>query len=151
MNDILMMDRSKMNMTKHGKQCATSYMLLSTCCIAAVALIAKQSTLIFGLNQAILLRFLLPLLCLGTALMVCRKKINQSRHLKLHSIRACLVTGSEYCLFYYITKTTLLNGALLINTTPIFMTLIALSLDKKKPSTRTLLGMAVGFAGLPVC
>ena len=124
------------------------FMLLSTLCVAFVGLLAKEATTIFGLNSAIILRFTIPLVILVAILRLIKYKISWSMQLKLHFFRAILVTAGQYCLFYYLSKGSLVNGALLVNTAPFFITLNVMYSERRMPKKYSLLSLTIGFVGI---
>ena len=69
------------------------------------------------------------------------------RHLKLQLVRAFFVLLAQYCFFYYLSKADLLNASALLNTGPMFISLIEWGLLRKKVGMSSWVGATVSFIG----
>ena len=72
----------------------------------------------------------------------------RTRRIGLHLLRASTGTACWYALFLAITMMPLTNAILLTFSAPLWMPVIAWAVFRKKSSTATWVGAAVGFAGV---
>ncbi|MBM3184491.1 MAG: DMT family transporter [Chlamydiae bacterium] len=69
------------------------------------------------------------------------------RHFKLQFMRAFFVLLAQYSFFFYLEKNDLLNAAALLNTGPMFISLIEWGLLRKKVGVSSWVGAGVSFLG----
>ncbi len=124
---------------------SVALMLLSSIFIALVSLLAKQTTLIVGLSLSLILRFVLPLIVLTLVLTITKVRLRFSASIRLHIYRALFITVSQFCLFYYLQSGSLMNGTLLVNTSPIFIMLINVMFFKRSVNKLTWLSLGLGM------
>jgi drug/metabolite transporter (DMT)-like permease len=86
--------------------------------------------------------FFLSLLTLGRL-----QGFFQFHDLKIQILRAFFVLLAQYCFFYYLFNNTLLNAAALLNTGPVFISIIEGGLLRKKVGVSSWIGALVSFAG----
>ncbi|HSX38556.1 MAG TPA: methyltransferase domain-containing protein [Chlamydiales bacterium] len=75
------------------------------------------------------------------------RKLFHFRHIKIQCIRAFFVLLAQYCFFYYLSKSNLLNAASLLNTGPIFISIIEWGFLGKKVGLSSWVGAIVSFIG----
>ncbi len=68
-------------------------------------------------------------------------------HLKIQMLRAFFVLLAQYCFYYYLSRNSLLNAAALLNTGPVFITIIEGGILRKKVGVSSWIGAFVSFAG----
>lgn len=104
-------------------------LFITGACLASAVfgMLVKLSSSSLAIPLLILTRFVIPfIICLpifyvaGTF-----KKIGGTRHLISHWLRALFVVLSQYCYFFYLTKSSLLNATMLFNTAPIYIPLVS--------------------------
>lgn len=127
-------------------------MTLSSICVSIFGLFAKLSMISYSLNVMMALRFAGPFfICLPYFWYA--KTFSHLRHrvaFSKHFFRAMVVIVSQYSLFYYLTKATLINAVMLWNTSPIFIPIIARVLFKDRIGTIGWLSILLGLIGI-VC
>ena len=127
------------------------FMLSSAASLSLVGLLGKLGLNSLSLTSLIFWRYFGAfILCL--ILVKCMGKL-RIRHLsfsqfKLHFLRAFLVLGAQYTFFYYADKSTLLNATVLLNTGPIFISLIDWGVLRKKTGKSTWVGVLISFIGI---
>jgi len=100
------------------------------------------SALMFWRFVATSTLFFLSLLALGRL-----KGFFEFHHLKLQMLRAFFVLLAQYCFFYYLLHNSLLNAAALLNTGPVFISIIEGGILRKKVGVSSWIGALVSFAG----
>lgn len=102
------------------------YISISSLCSALFGLFVKLSSLHLPITFLMVMRFFVPLLICIPLFWVSGtfKKIKTSAQWKPAFIRSFFMVLSQYCYFYYISKSSLLNATLLFNTAPVFIPLI---------------------------
>jgi drug/metabolite transporter (DMT)-like permease len=68
-------------------------------------------------------------------------------HLKIQLLRAFFVLLAQYCFLYYLTHNRLLNASALLNTGPLFISLIEWGILRKKVGVSSWMGALVSFIG----
>lgn len=124
------------------------FMLLSTISVGFVGIFVKETTTMLGVNLAIMLRFILPFIVIFTILKLLRFKLEWSRNPKNHLLRALFTTAAQYCFFYYLSQESLVNAALLMNTAPLFITLIVIFFQGRQVTLTTVLRIIIGMLGV---
>ena len=127
------------------------FMLGSAASLSLVGLLGKMGLYSFSLTSLIFWRYfcafiicLIFVKCIGK---LKRKHISFSQF-KLHFLRAFLVLASQYSFFYYAENSTLLNATVLLNTGPIFLSLIDWKFLHKKIGKSTWIGVLISFIGI---
>ncbi len=72
----------------------------------------------------------------------------KTRHIGMHLIRSLCGVLAMYCFFYALANIELANAMLLKLTGPIFIPIIAILWIQEHVTTKTILGIAVGFVGV---
>ncbi len=113
------------------------YISIASLTSAMLGLFVKLSAARLSIPFLVLVRFLVPLLIciplfwyLGTFKKVLLQQSIKGAHLKGHLMRAVFLILSQYCYFFYLTKSSLLNAVMLLNTAPIFIPLVSKYLFK---------------------
>jgi len=122
--------------------------LQATVFVAAVGVIAKETTAVFGVQLAVFLRFFFPLMVLIPLLTLSGHSIALSKHFKTHLFRGLFVTLGQTSLFYYLLHGSLVNGALFMNTAPIFITLIVMCQQRQWRGPKTWMSLLLGLLGV---
>ena len=124
-------------------------MLLSATAMSLIGLFGKLGVVDFSITALIFWRFVLSslllflsLLCLGQL-----EGLFDFRHFKMQAARSFFVLSAQYCFFYYMTQNTLLNASALLNTGPIFISLIEWGIFRKKVGVSSWVGALVSFLG----
>lgn len=94
---------------------------------ALFGLFIKISIRNLPISFLLVMRFLIPLMiCLPLFFIfnLWKKRFTFEGY-KGHLLRAVLMVGSQYCYFFYLSKSTLLNAVLLLNTAPLFIPFIS--------------------------
>ena len=115
------------------------YISIASLTSAMLGLFVKLSAVNMSIPFLVLVRFLVPLfICfpvfwyLGTFKKVLHEQTIKGSHLKGHLLRAVFLILSQYCYFFYLTKSSLLNAVMLLNTAPIFIPIVSKYLFKDK-------------------
>lgn len=125
------------------------FMMLSAAGMSLVGLFGKLgikdltvSALMFWRYAAASLLIFFPLLCLGRL-----EGALNFRHFKIQWIRAFFLLISQYCFYYYLMRSNLLNATALLNTGPVFIALIDWGILRKKVGVSTWIGTFMSFLG----
>ncbi len=127
-----------------------AFMLLSASCLSLGFLFIKFGSHDYPFIWLVFVRYFVGLLCL-TGIVLCRKNIVnifRTNHLRFHVLRAFVITASQYCLFYYLSKSTLLNATLLRSTAPIFIPLIERVFLGHRIGKSTIISLFIAGTGL---
>ena len=127
------------------------FMLTSAASLSLVGLFGKLGLHSFSLTSLVFWRYfgafifcLILVKCMGKL----KKKHLSFSQFKMHFLRAFLVLGAQYTFFYYAEKSTLLNATALLNTGPIFISLIDWGILRKKIGKSTWIGVFISFIGI---
>jgi drug/metabolite transporter (DMT)-like permease len=103
------------------------FITLSCFSSALFGLFIKISASEVAIPFLIVMRFLVPLAICVPIFYVADtfKKLGKTKHFLAHSIRALFIVLSQYCYFYYLTKSSLLNATMLFNTAPIYIPIVS--------------------------
>jgi drug/metabolite transporter (DMT)-like permease len=126
------------------------WMLLSATCLSVSFLFLKINLLYVDYFFLLFLRFFIPLLLVIILIIISWKwkKIISSKHIWLQLGRAFCVLVSQYGIAFYITKNSLLNATVLLNSSPLFIPVIEWIFLKQRPGKSTLLGASLAFFGV---
>lgn len=124
------------------------FMLLSGFCISLIALIGKFFTSDFTMPFLIFIRFFAPCLLLYWMGVITELIHLDFSHLPSHFARAFFVVLGQYCLFYYLSLSTILNATLLYSTSPIFLPLISRVILKEPIKKKTWISIILSFIGV---
>lgn len=136
--------------TPHQERFAqgVGYMLASAACVTVTCALGKMMSQSFYLYLLVFIRFFVPLLLVGwVALTIAEERIC-TNHLGVHLLRALFVVAGQFCLFYYLSHYSVLDGTLLYSTGPVFVPLIARLSHHAPFSTKTWVSMAISFTGV---
>ncbi|MFZ0564630.1 MAG: DMT family transporter [Chlamydiales bacterium] len=123
------------------------YMTLSATSFSFAYLFAKLAADEMNLALLIFLRFLIPF-ALIVLFYIWKKQSIKTPYLRVHALRAFFVMVSQYSIFYYLTKEPLMNAAMLLNTSPIFIPLLEwIFLNYRIPKS-TWISIAIGVVGV---
>lgn len=138
-----------MDGTKRSFAHGTLYMTLSAASLSLAYLFVKMSTADVPFFLLVFLRFIIPFLIL--ALIFAFKRLSiKTVSLRGHVMRAFFVLIAQYSIFYYISKDTLLNATVLLNTSPLFIPLIEWLVLKYHIPKSTWISIAISAVGV-VC
>lgn len=124
-------------------------MLLSATGMSLIGLFGKLgiedftvSALIFWRFSVSFVLFFLALLALGRL-----EGILHFGSIKIQVLRAFFVLSAQYCFFYYFEQNSLLNASALLNTGPIFISIIDWAILRKKVGRSSWIGSIIAFVG----
>ena len=127
-----------------------AFMLLSAAGLSLVGLFGKIFEGEVSLASLVFLRFfsafimcLIFYFCIGEF-----KKSSSNLAIVPNLIRALCVLGAQYCFYYYIEKSSLMNGMALLNTGPMFIPFIEKLLIGSKIGRSTWISILVSFIGV---
>lgn len=125
-------------------------MLLSALFLSLGFLFVKFGSYDYPFFWILFARYLIGSICLTAIFLVRRTLIETLRttHFRHHLIRALVITTSQYCLFYYISKSNLLNATVLLNTGPLFIPVIDRIFLGYKFGKSTSISLVVAAIGL---
>ncbi len=126
-----------------------SYMLLSATAMSLVALFAKFGISDFPVAAIMFWRYFATFSLLFFTLLFLNqlKGALHFRHLKIQFVRAFFVLLGQYCFFFYLKESNLLNASSLLNTGPVFIPVIEALILRKKVGISSWIGAIVSFAG----
>lgn len=126
------------------------YMLLSAIGLSFFGLFVKLGTFSVSFFLLTFLRFLVPLLLILPYFLwkVGIPRFSQigTFHLQLGRVGCILIY--QYAIFYYLTKTSLLNATVLQNTAPLFIPLIEKIFMNHPIKKKVIFGMLISFIGV---
>lgn len=123
------------------------FMALSAGSLSLAYLFVKMSTAEVPFFLLVFLRFIIPFLLLALIFAVRRLSI-KTVSLRGHIVRALFVLTAQYSIFYYISKDSLLNATVLLNTSPFFIPLIEWLVLKYHIPKSTWISIAISAAGV---
>lgn len=132
---------------KHSFVHGTIYMILSAASLSLAYLFVKMSSAEVPFFFLVFLRFLIPFLIVALIFIIRRRSI-KTVSLRRHFVRTLFVLTAQYSVFYYISKDTLLNATVLLNTSPLFIPLIEWLILKYKIPKSTWISMAISAVGV---
>ena len=126
------------------------YMVVSAFWFALTYLFVKLCAGHFPFFLFAFLRFLIPALILLVVLLIERrlKACFRIKHFHTHLLRAFCVTIAQLSIFYYISRSSLLNATVLLNTGPLFIPLIEWLARGYPLKKKALLPLFIGFVGV---
>lgn len=126
------------------------YIICSSICIALFSLFAKESLCIQSMTLLIFFRFAVPCAILLPVMLWIKTPLRLSlkKELPRQIIRCCFVLGSQYSLFYYLTKGSLLNAMLLYNSGTIFLPVITWLFYNHRVSHKSFSSILISFLGV---
>ncbi len=137
-------------MRKESFATGVSFTLLSATGLAFVGLFGKLGTSLLSLQALIFWRFLASFI-LCTAFMWL---IGHLHHIfsfhnpKIHFLRAFFVLAAQYSFYYYIQRSTLMNGMVLLSLGPLFIPFIERVVTGATIGKSTWAGLIVSFVGM---
>jgi drug/metabolite transporter (DMT)-like permease len=135
----------------HAFHLAVLYMSLSAICLSGGFLFIKLSMQGVPFLLFAFVRFAVPFLVLLLLLLMTKtlfKSISTSTKLISHFARATCVVAAQYGFLYYLTKNSLLNATVLLNTGPLFIPLLERIFFHHKIGKSTLVGLAISAIGM---
>ncbi len=124
-------------------------MMLSAAGMSLVGLFGKWG--IEGLSvQALMFWRYIAALALMSATLFLFGKLKGAfhlRHLKIEALRTFFVLLAQYCFFIYLLQNNLLNASALLNTGPVFISLIEWGILRRKVGVSSWISAAISFAG----
>ncbi|MBS0653594.1 MAG: DMT family transporter [Verrucomicrobia bacterium] len=126
------------------------YMLLSAAGLSFFGLFVKLGTASVSFFLLTFLRFFVPFLLILPYVLwkVGIPKFSQLGNLRLQLGRVGCILVYQYAIFYYLTKTTLLDATVLQNTAPFFIPLIEKIFMEHRIKKELILGMLISFIGV---
>ena len=134
-----------MNLTAAQKGAAL--MVAGVFCMASMDVMTKILGHSIPVAQIIWLRFVSQALLVGAGLLVARRPVFTSSHLKLHMLRGLATTFSSYMFFMGIIYLPLADATALIQLGPVMVTLGAVLVLGETIGRRRILGIAAAFLG----
>ena len=122
-------------------------MLGGALCLAVYALFGQELGETFTLPNLVFARMLVPAVLVGAWYLAFSRRSWKGGRIKPHLLRAAWVTGSQYCFFYVLLHTSLLNATLLFMTSGLFVPLIGRVVLGQAIRLRTGLAIMVAFVG----
>jgi drug/metabolite transporter (DMT)-like permease len=126
------------------------FMLLSAIGLSFFGLFVKLGTAAISFFLLTFLRFSIPLLLILPYILwrVGIPKFSQSGTFYLQIGRVGCILVSQYAIFYYLSQASLLDAAVLQNTSPLFIPLIERTFLDRPLKKELLFGMVISFAGV---
>ncbi len=126
------------------------FTLLSAFCLALFGLFSKLGLVVPSFTLLLFLRFFVPLLLVTPFLIYLGtfKKIFPLKRVSHQWWRAISVLVSQYCFFYYLTRATLLDATLLLNTGPLYIPILSRIFYGHRIGKVTCLCLAISFCGV---
>lgn len=126
-----------------------SFMMLSAAGMSLVGLFGKWGIQDLTIYALMFWRYIaaLTLYLLSLALLGKLKGLFHFRHLKLEALRTFFVLLAQYCFFYYLLRNNLLNASALLNTGPVFISLIEWGILRKKVGVSSWAAAFISFIG----
>ena len=134
-----------MNLTAAQKGAAL--MVAGVFCMASMDVMTKILGHSIPVAQIIWLRFVSQALLVGAGLLVARRPVFTSSHLKLHMLRGLATTFSSYMFFMGIIYLPLADATALIQLGPVMVTLGAVFVLGETIGRRRIVAIAVAFLG----
>jgi len=127
---------------------AVLLIVLSALFLGFFSYYARISQELASLPLAIFLRFLIPMVfCLFFLAFRSLKELFET-NIKVQIVRGFWGIVAQYSLFYSLRGISLLDATLLLNTSPLFIPILAWLFLKKRIEWRTGIGLIVGFFGI---
>ena len=134
-----------MNLTAAQKGAAL--MVAGVFCMASMDVMTKILGHSIPVAQIVWLRFVSQALLVGAGLLIARRPVFTSAHLKLHMLRGLATTFSSYMFFMGILYLPLADATALIQLGPVMVTLGAVLVLGETIGRRRILGIAAAFLG----
>lgn len=125
-------------------------MVLSGSMLAFIGFLAQLGAQDLPISSLIFYRFLLASLfgTFGCFLIGKWREAFQFHHIRLQLLRTFFLMVAQYSFFYYATHNTLLNAIVLLNTGPLFISLIEWGVFRQSVGKSTWIALAVSFIGV---
>ena len=126
------------------------YMLLSATGLSVSILFVKLASPFFSFYQLAFLRFLIPLLILIPFVTQAKSRylILKTSRIKAYFLRALLVAVGQLSIFYYISRSSVLNAIVLLNTGPLFIPILTWIFLKHPLRISTIISILISFSGV---
>ena len=134
-------------MTLTAAQKGAALMVAGVFCMASMDVMTKILGHSIPVAQIVWLRFVSQALLVGAGLLVARRPVFTSAHLKLHMLRGLATTFSSYMFFMGIIYLPLADATALIQLGPVMVTLGAVLVLGETIGRRRILGIAAAFLG----
>ena len=132
-------------MTLTAAQKGAALMVAGVFCMASMDVMTKILGHSIPVAQIVWLRFVSQALLVGAGLLVARRPVFTSAHLKLHMLRGLATTFSSYMFFMGIIYLPLADATALIQLGPVMVTLGAVLVLGETIGRRRILGIATAF------
>lgn len=135
---------------KRRFELALTFTLLSALFNAFFGFFSKEGTTITSIPFLVFVRFSVPLVIIIPFILSMKslKSFGKMRNVRNQVLRAFSVIITQYSLFFYLTKTSLLNATMLWNTGPVFVPIIAALFYRQHIGKITWLSSLVALVGV---
>ena len=134
-------------MTRTTAQTGAALMVAGVFCMASMDVMAKILGHSFPVAQIVWLRFVSQAILVGGGLIIARRALFTSAHIKLHMLRGLATTFSSYMFFLGIIYLPLADATALIQLGPVMVTLGAVFVLGETIGRRRIVAIAVAFLG----
>jgi len=134
-------------MTLTAAQKGAALMVAGVFCMASMDVMTKILGHSIPVAQIVWLRFVSQALLVGAGLVIARRPVFTSTHIKLHMLRGLATTFSSYMFFMGILYLPLADATALIQLGPVMVTLGAVLVLGETIGRRRILGIAAAFLG----
>jgi drug/metabolite transporter (DMT)-like permease len=134
-------------MTLTNAQRGAALMVAGVFCMASMDVMAKILGHSIPVAQIVWLRFVSQALLVGGGLIIARRALFTSAHIKLHMLRGLATTFSSYMFFLGIIYLPLADATALIQLGPVMVTLGAVFVLGETIGRRRIVAIAVAFLG----
>ena len=134
-------------MTLTAAQKGAALMVAGVFCMASMDVMAKTLGHSIPVAQIVWLRFVSQALLVGGGLIIARRALFTSAHIKLHMLRGLATTFSSYMFFLGIIYLPLADATALIQLGPVMVTLGAVFVLGETIGRRRIVAIAVAFLG----
>jgi drug/metabolite transporter (DMT)-like permease len=118
--------------------------------LALLSLFGKDVGRSFSLPALIFVRMLVPCVLVGLWYLAFSRRSWAGGRIKPHLLRSTWAIGAQYCFFYVLVHTTLLNATLLFTTSGLFVPVIGRVVLGQELKRRTALAVLVAFVGVVI-
>ncbi len=122
--------------------------LVSALFLALTGAFGKQLTLIENLPLVLFLRFFMPFILLAVLYFLFSRKNITKSELIPNLLRAIFIIISQYCLFFLLSRGSVLLAILLYSTNSIFSPFLARIIFGAEIKVKTLIAILIGFIGV---
>ena len=129
---------------------ALTFTLISAVFNAFFGFFSKEGTTVTSIVFLVFIRFAIPLVIIVPFILSMKslRSFGKMRNTRNQVLRAMAVIITQYSLFFYLTKTSLLNATMLWNTGPVFVPIIASLFYRQKISRITWFSSLVALVGV---